>query len=270
MYYKYVFCLLVYRNSEDLIESLNSIKEKVNDYKVIVVNSYYDEESKSIFENIAKKYNCDFINTENKGYGYGNNRGMEHALKNYEFDYFIVSNPDIIIEKFNESEFLLNNKDCVVAPLITTLNGKAQNPYWIKRAPKTERLLYKGQKKKSNFLYYLGVAINKVRRVCGLKRFLKSNKDNLEIFASHGSFVMFPKSVFDKLGLIYDENMFLFSEEAYLAHLFENAGIKTVLTKDIEILHKEDGSMKLSKIDEDGEGRKSIIYYYEKMVLNKQ
>ena len=81
---------------------------------------------------------------------------------------------------------------------------------------------------------------------------------------------MFPKSVFEKLGLIYDENMFLFSEEAYLAHLFANANIKTVLTKYIEILHKEDGSMKLSKIDEDGEGRKSIIYYYEKMVLNKQ
>lgn len=269
MHYKYVFCLLVYRNSADLTDCLNSIKEKVNDYKVIVVNSYYDDESKSVFEKIAKENDCDFINVENKGYGYGNNRGIEYALKNYDFDYFVVSNSDIIIKKFEESEFLLNNKDCVVAPVITTLNGKAQNPYWIKKAPKAEKLLYKGQKKKSNFIYFLGVGINKIFRICGLKKFLRNKEKTMEIYACHGSFVLFPRSVFEKLGLIYDENMFLFAEEAYLAHLFEDAGIKTVLTKDIEILHKEDGSIKLSKIDENGEARKSIVYYYEKMVLKK-
>ncbi len=265
MHYKYVFCILVYRNSEDLLECLNSIKEKVSNYKAVIVNSFYDEQTKTVFEKIATDNDCDFINVENKGYGYGNNRGIEFIRQNYSFDYIVVSNPDIIIERFCE-DFSDENKDCVVAPLIYTLTGKAQNPYWLRKNPRAEKFIYRGQKRQNRFWFYLGVGINKIIREKGLKKFLKSQKRNMEVFASHGSFVLFPNSLFEKLGLFYDENMFLFSEEAYIAHVFEKANVKTVLTKDIKILHKEDGSMKVSKIDEGSENRKSVIYYYEKIV----
>lgn len=41
------------------------------------------------------------MNVENKGYSYGNNRGIEYCHNNYEYDYIIISNPDIIIKKFD-------------------------------------------------------------------------------------------------------------------------------------------------------------------------
>ena len=67
-YYKYIFVILVYRNTGDLVECLESIKAKVSSYKSIVVNAYYDEASKLEVERIASIYQCDFINIENKGY----------------------------------------------------------------------------------------------------------------------------------------------------------------------------------------------------------
>lgn len=264
MKYKYIFVILVYRNADDLYDCLKSIQEKVNDYKIIIVNSFYDYESEKNISEIAYNYGCEFLSVENKGYGAGNNKGIEYALSKYDFDYIVLSNPDIIIEEFTD-EVLKSNKDCVVAPLIKTLNGKSQNPYWMYKCSFAEWLIYQGQKHGNTTMYYVGVAINKIIREIGLKKFLSSPKKFDFVYATHGSFVFFPHSLFDKIGLFYDENMFLFAEEPYIAHVFEDAGIKSIITKDVKILHKEDGSMKISKIDENSEAQKSIIYYYEKI-----
>lgn len=48
---------------------------------------------------IAKKLGCSFINVENKGYGFGNNRGIEYANKYFDYEFLIVSDPNIIIKK---------------------------------------------------------------------------------------------------------------------------------------------------------------------------
>ncbi len=268
MHYKYVFVILVYRNTEDIVECLHSIRERVSDYRVVIVNSYYDEATKKAFSDIAEKEDCDFINVENRGYGAGNNRGIEFARQNYEFDYIVLSNPDIIIEKFSDRA-VDDNKDAVIAPMLRTVKGKNQNPYWLKKNRFAEWLLYCGQKRNNRFVYFSGVAINKLAREVGLRAFSAGRKNSRRIYAAHGSFVLFPSSLFDKLGLFYDENMFLFCEEAYISHIFEDAGVKTVLVKDIVISHKEDGSISLSKIDENSEERKSFIYYYEKLFRNK-
>ncbi len=269
MHYKYVFVILVYRNTEDIVECLSSIRDKVSDYKVVIVNSYYDEATKNAFSDIAKRESCDFINVENRSYGAGNNRGIEFARQNYDFDYIVLSNPDIIIKEFSDKA-VEYNKDAVIAPILRTVNGKNQNPYWLKKNRFAEWLLYCGQKRNNRFIYFSGVAINKLIREVGLRTFLASKKSSRRIYAAHGSFVLFPSSLFDKTGLFYDENMFLFCEEAYISHIFENVGVETVLVKDIVISHKEDGSVSLSPIDENSEERKSFVYYYEKLYKNKK
>ncbi|MDO5291422.1 MAG: hypothetical protein Q4F05_01605 [bacterium] len=269
MHYNYVFCILVYRNTQDILECIESIKENVKDYKILIVNSYYDDESMHEFRNIAKTNNCDFLNVENRGYGYGNNMGIQFAIEHYSFDYIVVSNPDIIIEKFDDL-LLKQFNQSVIAPIINNISGKPQNPYWIKKNVLAENLIYRGQKEKKRLLLYSGYAINKLFREIGLKLFLKSQKNEMKVYAAHGSFCIFPKSIFETLGKLYDEEMFLFAEEAYVAHILESNNIDTILTKEIVIRHKEDGSVKISKINEDDELRKSVIYYYEKLGLNQR
>lgn len=262
--FKYVFVVLVYRNMKDIRDFVLDIKSHNLDSKIIIVNSYYDDETKAECEKTAEDAGCVFLNVENRGYGYGNNRGIEYALKNFKFDFLIVSNPDIVIKKFSDDSFS-SFKDAVIGPVIRTLTNKSQNPYWVYENPLSEYLIYKGYKNKSKLLLYAGIGINKVIREAFLACFGILRLHFKRVFALHGSFVIFSHGVFDKIKLPYDEDMFLFAEEANLAHLLKKNKIKSYLSSDVEILHKEDGSIGVSKIDEKSEARKSIITYYEKL-----
>ena len=122
--YKFIVIILIYRNYKDLIDCIDSIYEKVDDCKIVIVNAYYDEESKKKIQEIANTKNCDFLNEVNKGYSYGNNRGIEYVKKNYEFEYIIISNPDIVVKKR-----IANLPDAeIIAPKIIAASGKNQNP----------------------------------------------------------------------------------------------------------------------------------------------
>jgi GT2 family glycosyltransferase len=86
--------------------------------------------------------------------------------------------------------------------------------------------------------------------------------------AAHGAFVIYSRDIFDKIGLPYDENMFLFAEESLLAHVLWEKQITIIMTKDIKILHYEDGSMNAANVRQEEERKKSIIYYYEKLNIH--
>lgn len=261
--YSVVFIVLVYRNTQDLVEFIKCVSDKASDYKIIVVDSFYSENTKKEFEEIANNNSCDFISVPNKGYGAGNNRGIELALRQYEFDYLVISNPDIEINHFSVNK-LQNEDNRVYGPLIITSRGKNQNPYWAIRNKFTELLIYKGYKSQNRLLIYMGTGVNKVVREIFLSLFKLSSRQNATVFALHGSFVIFPKKLLERLGIVYDEALFLFSEEADLAHRFYELDVDCVITKEISVKHKEDGSMALAKIDESSELRKSTMYYYEK------
>jgi GT2 family glycosyltransferase len=116
---------------------------------------------------------------------------------------------------------------------------------------------------------YLGFALYKFQRILFLKRFNKLSYNNEKIMGAHGSFVIYSRDIFDKIGLPYDENMFLFAEECLLAHVLKSKGINTIMTKDIQVLHHEDGSMNEANIRQMEEQKKSITYYYDKLYKNK-
>lgn len=259
--YGLIFVILVYRNTDDIIYLLRDIQAHCDNFKVIIVNSYYDEKTKEIFQNIARKFNCDFLNIPNKGYGYGNNRGIEHAHEKYDFQYLAIANPDILIKKFSIAS-LWQTSDSVICPVIVTLAGRRQNPLWVIRNNFSEWLIYQGYRKKIATVRYVGVAINKAIRELFLRWFFHSKAKTARIYAPHGSFLIFPSAVLKNLRLPFDEEMFLFSEEMYLARRLKSMNIPTIMTKDIEITHKQDGSVSLAKVNELSESLKSYLYYY--------
>lgn len=260
-FYDYVAVILVYRNTIDLKECINSIYKKISSVKIIVVNAFYDKESEKQINEIAKELSCDFIGIENKGYSYGNNRGIEFALEHYNFKYIIISNPDIVVERFIEC----NKQDCdIIAPQIITANGKKQNPMIIKESKLAEYLIYSGLKKNSRLFFLMGILLNKLQRI-----FLFLKKED-SIFAAHGSFVIMKKKVVDMIKPLYDENLFLFAEEGVLAYRCREKGLKTVYDSNIVIHHKEDGCMRLADFSVNNELKKANIYFYEKYVLNSK
>lgn len=259
--YKYVFVVLTYRNTQDIIDLLESVKLRVEDYKVIVVNSFYDDETAKSIEETAAKYDAVFINIENKGYSYGNNRGIEYALNNYEFEWLIVANPDTVIKKFDFSSMTFE-APVVIAPEIRNLKGHRQNPMKKSVSRLGTKLQYKGFKKNNKFLIYGGILVAKIKNAFTVCKKAGFNRKLKQIDTAHGSFVIFSRSVFDILGLPYDENIFLFGEEGVLAVRTKKAGIKTYYSEDISVLHKEDGSMKF-RGDISKHLAKANLYVYE-------
>lgn len=260
--YKFVLIVLVYRNIHDLIDCIESAQEKIPSCKVIVVNAYYDDDSLKKIREVAETKNCDFYNIENKGYSYGNNYGISRANELYNYEYVIISNPDITVEKFDETKLLPGK---VYAPKIIARSGRNQNPMVTKHNALAEHLIYWGLKNNNRFSFISGIALNKITGTIHQRR----NHDGIKIYQAHGSFVIISKAVVDKLHPIYDENMFLFAEEGVMAVKANNCGFDTIYIDDIVIHHKEDGSMSLGGFEVNDELKKANIYFYEKYVLQK-
>ena len=125
--YDDIFVVLTYRNTTDVIDFLDSLRGKIERYKVVIVNSYFDDITYSCIRKIAYEYGCDFINIQNKGYGYGNNKGIEYVKKMYNFKRVVISNPDIIVREYNQNK-LDEFKDGIIGGDIVCRNGKHQNP----------------------------------------------------------------------------------------------------------------------------------------------
>lgn len=265
---KNVFVVLVYRNTEDIIALLKSMQSNVSDYQVIIVNNFYDEETKLQFETIAENYKCDIIHCENRGYGAGNNEGIRFAMKHYEFECLIISNPDIVIKKFPQ-EILQKYNDGVIGGMIYNLSGTKQNPMLSKNSFFVNSMIYKGLKHDSKIDMFLGKAVNKIGRIWAQSGANVRKKERRKVYQIHGSFLILARSVIEKIGAPYDEAMFLFGEEGYLAYLLDKEKIPTYYCPEIEVLHKEDGSMKFRN-DINEECKKASIYFFEKYYFHTE
>ena len=260
--YELIFVVLVYGNSDDLEEYLVSLRGNIHvSYKVIVVNSFYDEKTLKKIEYISKQHGCDFLAVENKGYGTGNNRGIEYARENYEFSFIIVSNPDMTIEKFDES-IISGREDVIIGPKILTKNGKNQNPFYLKRKKLAGAEHYFMQRK-NNVGYFFTVGVNKLSKLFHLFIMKLRGKTEIQVYALHGSFFVIGQKALEKLYPLFDENIFLFEEEMVLGEKAQKVGVKLFYTSKIVINHKEDGSMKFLSHSMSDIERKTNDYVYK-------
>ncbi|MFD1772529.1 hypothetical protein [Paenibacillus rhizophilus] len=258
-----VFIVLTYRNSKDMVDFIESVQLKVsNSYKIIVVNSYFDEDSMREIENVAKNYYCDFINVPNQGYGAGNNVGIEYANNNYNYKFLAICNPDTEIIRFDYKS-IQEYANYIIAPEIRTLDHKQQNPFRLINNKLLEYLKYIAFKKKKYKLLYIDIAINKILKVFFLQVNKFSKRKVYNIYSCHGSFLILGRNTIKRLGPLYNEKMFLFAEEDHLAQLARSKKVSIIMNSHVSILHKEDGSMNFLEgaiIDRVAE---SYIEYYQ-------
>lgn len=264
-FYELIFVVLVYGNTKDIVDFYKSISNLDCNYKVIIVNSFYDKNSLYECKKIAEKYSSIFIEVENKGYGAGNNRGIEYAIDNYNFDFLIVSNSDIVVKELSY-ERLKKYSENIIGPKVITSTGKNQNPFYVDKKifPRAEFYFLKNRNKIG---YYSIIAINKIKKMIFFWSLKHKKKNSAFVYAIHGSFIIFSKYVLDRVGKVFDENIFLFCEEMALAEKMKKENIKIIYTSEIEVYHKEDGSMKFLKGNLYEEEVKSNGYVLEKYFL---
>jgi len=258
--YKYVFVVLVYKNIEVLKDFFQSLH--ISDYKVIVVNSFYDNKSLKECEETALANNADFIPVENKGFGYGNNVGSKYAVENYEFDYLILSNSDIHIHKFSYMDGLRDFSG-IIAPKIQIISGKLQNPNIPWKLRVIYPILHYAYNHNQKWLETISHIITRISRELFFMYSRIVKKNLYKIFCCHGSFIIFSFDAAKKLYPFFDEKMFLYNEESYLAFRCEANDVGVYYCPVIEIEHLEGASSNQASQILFENNRKSYNILYE-------
>ena len=237
--FRYIFIVLVYKNTDVLRDFFKSLK--IIDNRVIVVNSYYDEKSLRKCEEITNAYNADFISIENKGFGYGNNVGAKYAIDNYKFDYLVLSNSDIQINEMTYLDKIVPTAE-VIAPHTHLLSSKVQNPNIPWYMPWLIPLFHFAYKQNSRKLLYIPRAMSRLARELFFVYHKIVRKDKYKIYSCHGSFIIFTKGAVERLFPFFNEKMFLYNEELFLAEKCRLAGVPIFYCPSIDVLHLEGAS----------------------------
>lgn len=265
--YKYIFVVLVYKNIDVLKDFFISLH--VKNSHVIVVNSYYNDSSLDECKATALKYGADFIPIENKGFGYGNNIGTQYAIDHYEFDYLILSNSDILLEDISFLNTLDHSNPFLIAPYIHLKEGKTQNPNipWnIKILIPLLRFAYTNNNRLA--LKFAHILTRSSRELFKLYYSI-FKKSNYKIYSCHGSFIIFTSSAANCLNPIFNDKMFLYNEELYLAEKCRRNNVPILYCPNIKILHLEGASSTSHKGLGFNYNKQSFDVFYDWFQQNK-
>ncbi len=239
MKYQCIFVVLVYKNVEILQNFFNSLN--TTDSKVIVVNSYYDEDTLKECKEVAAQNNADFIPIPNKGYGYGNNVGVKYAIEHYDYDFLIISNSDIII-KIIDSLDKYKGESMIIAPQTVMKTGKHQNPDTPWELKFIYPMLSYALNHKNGLVYTLCHICTRLNREIFMLYSGLIRKEKYKIFSAHGSFFIVTRPAVDVLYPFFDNEMFLYNEEWFLALKAHKYNIPVFYIPSIVVLHLEGAS----------------------------
>ena len=239
-YYELVFVVLVYKNVEVLQQFFASLVLPYN-YRVIVVNSFCNQETEEACRALSVEYDADFISVPNKGFGAGNNVGCRYAMEHYQFRFLILSNSDIIIRDIN---FLSQMDDlkAVYAADVRMENGHRQNPHLPFKVGLYLKLLDLSYRWKSNVLMNMAFAFNRILREFVVIWTKLNGGRKMKVFSAHGSFIILTYQASRVLSPIFHEEMFLYNEELYLAHRCRQLQIPIYYAPKLKVTHLEGAS----------------------------
>lgn len=219
-------CLILNYNDADTTAKLVGLVRNYNSFSYILVvdNKSTDNSYDRLFSLSTNKVIV--IQTDkNGGYGYGNNYGIEYALKKLGCNYVLIANPDVLFEDSCVSAMLdLLKRDGsvgVVAP--TQLD--------IHRNIIPER----AWKIPSSFRYALTFTSRGMKLANTHYDSKYFSSDVVEVDCVPGAMLMVNASIFIAIGG-YDTDMFLYCEEDTIGYKIKSKGFKTcLLTKDVYI-----------------------------------
>lgn len=243
--------LLNYNSTDDCRKCISYQQKQTGvDLEIIVVDNCSTEENRVTIEKLCKEVKCTFIaNTHNVGYNAGNNIGLRYAVeKGYE--YALIANPDM---EFPQADYIdkltriiqSDAKIAVVASDIVTPKGIHQNPMKPDGNWKSSFGLLTGLFKKQPKDTYT---------------FIDNWQESHKCSKVSGCCFMIRMSFLKKIGF-FDENVFLYCEEAILSKQVEHAEMKMLYTAESHAIHNHQSSAKGNPTSRFRIWRDSRIYF---------
>jgi len=225
-----VSCLLLnYNDSDRILKQANFLKDtNIFNEIVIVDNNSYDIERNKLFNNNKEKFAI-IYSSQNKGYGAGNNLGLNYLLKK-QCDYVFLINPDIEIKKESIDDMLRfikkhNEIASVTCPFIE--KGKLKRNYYdfhnLKNSFFDSVTIEKGD---LNILYKKNNINERRKMYFKMSKKCKSmimHNDYLTADFVRESNTFYNMKIFSKIGF-FDEEFFLYHEGAIISLKFKENG----------------------------------------------
>ena len=251
-----------YNDIENTVRYVQKIKKYTVINRIVVVDNL--STTMGAFEKLKKLEDEKVYviqSDKNGGYNYGNNVGIHYLEeKKEEYDYIIISNPDIEIEEeaiekclnvFDESKEI-----AIVAPRMFNKNNKP-----IRRSAWKLRTVGLDIIHATRFLEIL--FYKKLRR----GEYSEEDYKNpiLEVDAISGAFFIIKNDILKEIGL-FDENVFLFYEEDILAKVLKEKNYKTISLNTQKFIHYESQTIgkTFSYYNKMKQLFRSKMYYQEK------
>lgn len=234
-------------STQTLVESILQMQknsQKTTSYKIIIVDN---NSNNGTGEALVDKYKAEkniviLIQKDNLGFAKGNNVGFVYAKQNYNPDFILLVNNDIIFNNDAFADRMIieyeKKRFDVAGPKIWSLSAKKeQNP--VPARMQTVPSLHKR-------IVYLTVRI-----VCSyipfLNTYLMDTKDNhssyiplkeSEDYMLYGAFLIFSKNYIQKFDGIYSQT-FMFVEEDILKWRVTENHLKMLFLPTLSVLHTD-------------------------------
>lgn len=261
---EYAVIILNYNTFNDSLVAINSVitHSTTDNYRIVLVDgnssNYQDREK---IKSLKKDKVETLILNENKGYAYGNNRGVEYITSRYNVKHLVIMNPDVYLTEKGCIEYLIKNikenrENNVIGaqPLVWT--GETLNPWnqinirkvynWFDCLIESFHLFKILFKKR----YYRNVYINDM-----------PYKNEILYEVPAGSFFIINTNEFLQVNM-FDERTFLYEEEMILGHKIKQKGKCFIFVPSVSVRHEQGKST--------GSHNKITKFAFEHMLKSKR
>lgn len=259
-----VDCIVLnYNDADTTINMVNGIRDYGIFNHIIMVDNCSTDGSADRLADITDEKVILIRNTQNTGYGAGNNLGVYYSHTHYNGDFAVIANPDV---EFTEDciqalvdEMLRDRKLAVIAPVQKDTKGNVvERVAWP--LPTVWRTIFSGGRILKNRLnkpytteYLIEYAAN-------------PDVNSVSVDCVPGAMLMVNTKTFCTVLNGYDEKNFLYGEENMLGRKVKNFGLKAALDFRETYIHKH--AVSITKSYPSEVNRKKLLldakYFYLK------
>lgn len=260
------YVILHYKNISDTVKCIASLHETASNTSrfIIVDNGSGDGSGEQLDEKYRSDPQCEIILLpENIGFSKGNNAGYKFATENFDPDYIVITNNDVVFYQsdfetkitriFERTQFYVLGPDIYIprhkdhqSPLFRTgitieeLKKEIEEySYYLSNPKKFEKRLRLHAFK--NMLCSKSKLINKIYGQLRGKESLDYRKE-YECVGLQGSCLVFSRRFIENEEKAFEPEPFLYEEEAFLFYRCQRKGYKMVYSPEIGIKHEEGAS----------------------------
>lgn len=251
---KIAVIILNYNSSDDCRKCISFLKRQENvELEIIIVDNCSKKDDLTKIRELCQEHCCTLLeNRENRGYNAGNNVGLRYAA-NKGYRYAVIANPDM---EFPQTDYLFRLADraeqdhtvAVVGSDIIGKDGTHQSP------------MYRDGNWKNSFGWIPDLFCRKKKDAY---KFIDNYRENHFCHKVSGCCFLIRMDFVRSIGY-FDENVFLYCEEAILSRQVELAGLKMYYLRDVQAVHAHINSKKGDPTVRFEHWKRSRIYFIER------